>query len=304
MTDWISKIITTPAVTQNLTTLATVKTELNILATDTGDDAWLAQEITQVSAIVSNYCNRRFMPEQLVETQQIQQDPYPYQTPGGVQPLQLSRWPLIKVNSVKQIYPIAVSNDLTVDVNFSIDFDKGQLQRLNAWTGVAVIWESLPTKIDYYAGYGAESIETWTIPATPYQVTPRFGTTLAFIVSVTYAIGGAALTQVNGAPSHGQYAVDTSTGLFTFAAADTTLQVVIDYVYSQIPADVQHAVLRSITQSFNQRDRDPLLMSIDQPGVGSKRYWIPGGGKDAMQNGGLPPEVAGVLAPYRSPVIA
>ena len=65
----ILKTVLAPAADFDLTDLATVKDELNIPSTDTSNDTWLARAISQVSAIISRYCNRVFLPELLLETQ-------------------------------------------------------------------------------------------------------------------------------------------------------------------------------------------------------------------------------------------
>jgi len=76
--------------------------------------------------------------------------------------------------------------------------------------------------------------EAHTIPATPYQVTiapPLSGTYLADR-GVTYQATGAALIKVASGPTTGEYSVNISTGVYTFASADTTLGVFIAYTFS------------------------------------------------------------------------
>jgi hypothetical protein len=74
--------------------------------------------------------------------------------------------------------------------------------------------------------------EAGTIPGTPYQVTvanaANFGTDLGVYFSAT----GLPLTKVASAPATGQYSVNAATGVYTFAAADTTLGVLISYTYT------------------------------------------------------------------------
>lgn len=71
------------------------------------------------------------------------------------------------------------------------------------------------------------------IPATPYQITPTppssgvFATDLGVVDS-----NGNPMTAVATSPATGQYAVNASTGVYTFAAADTGKQVFINYRYT------------------------------------------------------------------------
>lgn len=75
--------------------------------------------------------------------------------------------------------------------------------------------------------------ESTTIPGTPYQVTiapPSSGTFVADLGVVDAS--GTQLTRVASAPATGQYSVDASTGIYTFAAADSADVVKISYEYS------------------------------------------------------------------------
>jgi hypothetical protein len=72
--------------------------------------------------------------------------------------------------------------------------------------------------------------------------------------------------------------------------------------YPDIPADVTVAALRWMVLRYAERGRDPMLRSIEQPLVGTKSYW--GGGPGGNRSGGIPQEIAEMLAPYRQPVVA
>lgn len=74
--------------------------------------------------------------------------------------------------------------------------------------------------------------EAHTIPTTPYQVTitPPSSGTWTVDLGVQYTATGIALTRVASGPTTGQYSV--AAGVYTFAAADTTLGVQISYEYS------------------------------------------------------------------------
>lgn len=73
-----------------------------------------------------------------------------------------------------------------------------------------------------------------SIPTTPFEVTivpPGSGTFVADL-GVMFSVSGVQLTRVASAPITGQYSVNTGTGVYTFAAADTLLGVKISYEYS------------------------------------------------------------------------
>jgi hypothetical protein len=72
--------------------------------------------------------------------------------------------------------------------------------------------------------------EAGTIPGTPYAITVTNSVTWVADQGVFYAATGAQLTKVASAPATKQYSV--AAGVYTFAAADTTLGVVISYTYS------------------------------------------------------------------------
>ena len=72
--------------------------------------------------------------------------------------------------------------------------------------------------------------ETATIPGTPYEVTVANAATFTEDLGVVYAATGVPLTRVAAGPATGEYSV--AAGVYTFAAADTTLGVVIDYTYT------------------------------------------------------------------------
>jgi hypothetical protein len=71
------------------------------------------------------------------------------------------------------------------------------------------------------------------IPAsTPFTITPTVPNagTWAADLGVRYKLGGILLTKVSTAPATGQYSV--TNGVYTFAAADTGLVVLIDFRYT------------------------------------------------------------------------
>lgn len=71
------------------------------------------------------------------------------------------------------------------------------------------------------------------IPGTPYQitVTPPNSGVFAKDLGVKKA-DGTPMKRVASAPATGQYSVNEASGIYTFAAADTTLIMYIDYKYT------------------------------------------------------------------------
>jgi hypothetical protein len=72
--------------------------------------------------------------------------------------------------------------------------------------------------------------EAGVIPGTPFSITVANGATWVSDQGVVYATTGLPLKRVASGPTAGQYSVAAG-GVYTFAAADTTLPVLISYVY-------------------------------------------------------------------------
>lgn len=138
----------------DLVDIATVKDELGI--TDTLRDKSLFRWITQASAAAAKFCNRVFP----VQTYQDQffppRDYFPAPTViGGLDPLQLTRWPLTPATLPAIPGDLTVTeNDiaLTAGTDFLIKDDVGQLIRLNI-NGWPKRWPALPIVAEYAAGY-------------------------------------------------------------------------------------------------------------------------------------------------------
>ena len=74
--------------------------------------------------------------------------------------------------------------------------------------------------------------ESGTIPGTPYTITVAQGATFYEDLGVMNSVTGLYMSRVASAPTTGQYSVNTTTGVYTFAAADTTVTVKISYSYT------------------------------------------------------------------------
>jgi hypothetical protein len=73
--------------------------------------------------------------------------------------------------------------------------------------------------------------EAGAVPATPFQITVANGATFQADLGVFNAQTGVQLQPVASAPATGQYSVSAA-GVYTFAAADTGLAVLIFYAYN------------------------------------------------------------------------
>ncbi len=294
----VTDTVLSPAASHNLTDLATVKDELSLDASNTSDDSWLTRAIAQVSRAIARHIKRPVAPEVVQDAFDIQQDPYPYQTPGGFAQLQLTRWPVLNVASVVQTLAAGVTQTLQAGLDYRVDFKTGQLLRLNPWTGTATLWEAIPVTVVYTAGYGVIVQEAHTVPAAPYQVTVYQNAAFSCDQSVAYA-NGAALTPVPANPAQGQYSV--AAGVYTFNPADDGQALTFTYATLAVPDDLIEICLRLITGRYSAKDRDPNLVQQDTPGVGSQRWWF---GNTPGQKGAFAPDIEAALDDYRTPTMA
>jgi hypothetical protein len=98
-------------------------------------------------------------------------------------------------------------------------------------------------------GVGMKQIsldEAATIPTTPFQVTvanaANFVNDVRGDQGVRYTTGakaGQPLAKVASSPAAGQYSVNTATGVYTFAAADTGSAVIISYLFTVAASGTQ-----------------------------------------------------------------
>ncbi len=137
--------ITAAAKTYDLVTLDAIKDELDIR--DNSKNATLQRYLTGASVMVSQYCNRVFPAETITESFWAQRDLWPWIIPGGIQNLQLSRWPIQSVTSVTENAIVLVQ-----DIDFKIDATNGQLIRLDT-SGYPKLWPVYPIVVVYIGGF-------------------------------------------------------------------------------------------------------------------------------------------------------
>lgn len=79
--------------------------------------------------------------------------------------------------------------------------------------------------------------EAHAVPATPFAVTVTHAADFIADLGVLVSATGQPLERVASAPITGQYSVDEVTGIYTFAAADTTVAMLFTYAYSTTSGD-------------------------------------------------------------------
>lgn len=157
---FISAIVT-PATNYNLIELGTLKTLLGV--TTTASDPYFTLLIPQASAAAQRYCNNAFVVETIKDQFWPGSDGWPWTVKSRTAPLQLSRWPTIAISSVTETIGGVVTT-LTQDVDFIVDFENGQLTRLDTYSSSApsaprpCFWRENPVVAIYSAGYA-------TVPA-------------------------------------------------------------------------------------------------------------------------------------------
>jgi hypothetical protein len=131
----------------DLTSLDEVKDELSI--PDNSRDTTLKRYISSASAAASQYCNRRFQAEQLQDEFWPEREAFQYMLPGGIEELQLSRWPVIP----PVISVIENGTALIENTDFRVNYDSGALIRLDSLNFYPRKWAAWPIVVQYVGGF-------------------------------------------------------------------------------------------------------------------------------------------------------
>ena len=141
--------------------------------------------------------------------------------------------------------PFAVLTDISVDISydlkelrgsyqFPIDVAKGNGKLTGKAKNAGILGSLLGAVIASPSTATGQVLavagEAATIPATPYQVTVTNSATFATDLGVANLTSGHIMTRVASSPATGQYSV--ASGVYTFAAADTTNNLAISYSYT------------------------------------------------------------------------
>lgn len=129
----------------DLIDLQTIKDELGIAAN--ADNAILSRYVSWASAAWSQATNRVFQAETIKDEIFAARDMYPYQFVGGIQLLQLSRFPLISVASVTEDDCV-----LAADTDYKVADDRGALIRIDGG-GYPRRWHAKKIVTEFDAGF-------------------------------------------------------------------------------------------------------------------------------------------------------
>jgi hypothetical protein len=311
----------------DLVDLPTVKDEFTIPSGVS--DAFLQRSITQVSTEAALFCNRVFPVETLLDQIWLQRDAYPQVVTGGLNPLQLSRWPITSAASLAGLAPplapalasisggaLAASNyfvrityltkigetpgsaesNLLVAANSLLQVPSPALDAAGLATGWNVYVATASGK-EFLQNSTPIAIGTaWIEAATGLLIQ---GTPISNAVSVVEN----SIPLAEGV----DFQVDRTIGqLIRF---DTNgwprkwpaLPITVTYAtgFAVIPPDLQKGVLKLIKLAVMSRDRDPALRQENIGGAYEAAYWFASGPGQAT--GDLPPDVEAILERYRVP---
>lgn len=137
--------VVTPAVSQDLTILATVKAECGI--TGTAEDANIEAWIDQASNACSAYCNRVFGLETVTETFRNRFN-YVYRHENKAPSILLQRNPVVTITSIVQD-----GTSLVADVDYQLDAKEGLLYRLDPASDALTFWNFNKLTVTYSGGW-------------------------------------------------------------------------------------------------------------------------------------------------------
>lgn len=275
----------------DLTTIANFKTWFNFQGTGQ-DDPLLASLITTASMDILAYLGRKSI---------VRKTFTEYIDGTGSDNLMMKQWPLLAVNSLT-VNGTAQTAALPPLQGFYGDVWDGCLPGAPGYislNGVSSLYpygtdcgNSFPRGkrniyVSYDAGYSVTDDATAIPAATPYTITAA--QTLGRLAQddgVENASTGAALTKVTSAPATGQYSVDTTTGIYTFAAADAGVSVEISY--SVVPQTLERACWESVAERYQYRQH-----------IGQRSHSVQGNTTVSFDNSGLTDFIKSMIQPYK-----
>lgn len=119
---------------------------------------------------------------------------------------------------------------------FPIDVARGTVKvtgKLHAAVISGIAWNNMFFGASMVTGsLNWASPENQTVPTTPFQITASQAANFDKDLGVINNVTGLPLTRVASGPTTGQYSVNESTGVYTFAAADTGISMALNYAYT------------------------------------------------------------------------
>lgn len=318
------------AANYDLLALTDVKDELSVRGAD--HDKRLARYISGASAAAAQFCNRVFLKETVKSEFWPARDPYPYLIRGGLEPLQLSRWPVAGGPSIAGIAPPLIpvlsqsAGGAIAVVSYFV-----RITYVTAAGETAVSDEAtLSVKTNFLlnvaspAGDGAALATGWNVyvantagTETKQNVTPiAIGT--VWVEPTGGLIAGAALP---GFVSVIENAIPLCEGIDfrtdfvrgqlirldgnpypkRWPAYAISVLFQTGYSFASLPADLTEAAMRMVKQRWFAKDRDSAIRQETVVGAYEAQYWF---GAGPGVEGGMTPDVVDLLDNYRVPVLA
>ena len=304
----ITSLVTAPA-SSMLTTLANVKDELDLVSTDTSNDARLTRFITEESDGIARYCNRvfgfatwqaEFRPQRGVRGEGVR---------AGVNPLKLPRWPLVAAMS------------LFTGNTYSTDLVDGLSSTAGLAAGQLISGPGIPSGATIASvNVGAASLQLST-PATATAAAVSLSTGISVTETVADVVTGlTAATDFEidaGSMLPGDegdsflYRLDQNGNPRSWPAAKIIVVYQAGYELPNdnlpapavaIPTNLEGACIRLVVWRFRAKGRDPMLRARGQGAdIGTEQYWV---GAAPGSTGPYPNEIMAVLENYRTPVVA
>lgn len=257
----------------DLTTLAAVQLYATGISPPTADIPQVQSLITQVSSALLSDLRRNSLLSRTITNE-------PYNGRAGQLSLTLRNWPVTSVTllqaSTQSIWPTYGNAPVTIPaVSTANGPPTGSGYFLEPWDGYPpgknqqiqlmgyVFTPGLSNIfVTYQAGY-LVSKEAWTIPGTPFQITPLSPNGLMVQDAGVTTAAGVALTAIaqGGTPSTGQYIPPnpvgalgaTLTSYYTFAVADVGTGMLLSYSY--IPQVIASAATQLTAEYYKYRAR-------------------------------------------------
>ena len=105
---------------------------------------------------------------------------------------------------------------------------KAKVARISGLAFASLFYGVVPVAGQTATAFG----EAGVVPTTPYQVTVANAGTFVADLGPINAATGLPLIKVAAGPTTGQYSVNPTTGVYTFAAADAGLALLMNYTYT------------------------------------------------------------------------